>query len=631
MVEARLKYPILLSILAAVATIILNAAAYFLTDSVGLLSNAVESLVNLVAAVTAFLSLWYAAKPVDESHTYGHEKIEFFSSGLEGVLILVAAGAIAWYAVHRLVVPETLQPLSLGMILAAVAAVFNGVVALILLRAGRQHGSIVLEADGRHLLTDVWTSAAVLAGLGLVKLTKVHLFDPLIALGVSVNIVRTGLDLIRRSFNGLMDHALPVEEQTAVRSAIEKHLRPNMDYHALRTRQAGRRRFVDFHLLVPGSLTVQQAHTLTEEIETAVRGVLPELEVTVHIEPIEDTAAWRDSALLPLEQARRARQRRCSFLMRGPAPCWRAAGVSRLVRHVHQPAYAGRSPDNPTTGGIILERPGIHEPDCRGGADGRLSRIADRSGRRRHHRAAAGAPESGHSLRHRRLTCVGDRHVVGSGGLLRQGGLLQHSHRHGAGDRYHHRSADRGLFDDHSRSARRSPLSSGSFCSFPLTCRCDSDAQRGDRENADPLAVRLRLDGSYPTPDGKQSYHVHRVPLGFGLMYVAGCLSGLLGIGSGALKVLAMDQAMRIPFKVSTTTSNFMIGVTAAASAGVYLHRGYIDPALAMPVMLGVLAGSLLGARVLMLVRTDILRRVFSVVILAMAIEMIYKGCTGEL
>jgi uncharacterized membrane protein YfcA len=150
-------------------------------------------------------------------------------------------------------------------------------------------------------------------------------------------------------------------------------------------------------------------------------------------------------------------------------------------------------------------------------------------------------------------------------------------------------------------------------------------------EKADPLAVRLRLDSAFPTLAGAQPYHVHRVPLGFGLMYLAGCLSGLLGIGSGALKVLAMDQAMRIPFKVSTTTSNFMIGVTAAASAGVYLHHGYINPALTMPVMLGVLTGSLLGARVLMSGHTTVLRRVFSVVILALAVQMIYKGCTGEL
>jgi cation diffusion facilitator family transporter len=307
MVEARLKYPILLSILAAVATIVLKSAAYFLTGSVGLLSDAVESLVNLVAAVTAYLSLHYAARPVDETHTYGHEKIEFFSSGLEGVLILVAAVAIAWYAVRRLLVPEPLQPLGLGLAIALVASVINAVVGIVVLRAGRKHGSIVLEADGKHLLTDVWTSAAVLAGLGLVWLTNVHVLDPLIALGVAVNILWTGFDLIRRSFDGLMDHALPAEEQAAVRSAIEERLGANMDYHALRTRQAGRRRFVDFHLLVPGSLTVQQAHTLTGEIEEAVRAVLPELEVSVHIEPIEDTSAWRDSALLPLERARRER------------------------------------------------------------------------------------------------------------------------------------------------------------------------------------------------------------------------------------------------------------------------------------------------------------------------------------
>jgi cation diffusion facilitator family transporter len=307
MVEARLTYPILLSILAAVATIALKSVAYFLTGSVGLLSDAVESVVNLLAAVTAYLSLHYAARPVDESHTYGHEKIEFFSSGLEGVLILVAAGAIAWYAVHRLIIPEPLQPLGPGLAISLVAAAINGVVAIILLRAGRKYHSIVLEADGRHLLTDVWTSAAVLAGLALVWLTGVQVLDPIIALGVSANIVWTGWDLIRRSFDGLMDHALPAEEQAAVRSAIEKRLGSDMHYHALRTRRAGRRRFVDFHLLVPGRLSVQQAHNVTGQIEEAVRGVLPELEVSIHIEPIEDASAWDDSALLPLEEARRGR------------------------------------------------------------------------------------------------------------------------------------------------------------------------------------------------------------------------------------------------------------------------------------------------------------------------------------
>lgn len=307
MVEAHLKYPILLSIGAAVFTLALKSAAYVLTNSVGLLSDAVESLVNVVAAVTAYLSLHYAARPVDESHTYGHEKIEFFSSGLEGVLIVVAAGAIAWYAVQRLIAPELLQPLGLGLAISLIASLLNGITAAILLRAGRKHGSIVLEADGRHLLTDVWTSAAVLLGLSLVWLTGIPMLDPLIALVVAANILWTGFDLIRRSFDGLMDRALPVLEQAAVRSAIERHLGPNMDYHALRTRRAGRRRFVDFHLLVPGRLTVQEAHTLTGWIEESVRSALPELEVTVHIEPIEDRSSWRDSALLPLEEARRAR------------------------------------------------------------------------------------------------------------------------------------------------------------------------------------------------------------------------------------------------------------------------------------------------------------------------------------
>jgi cation diffusion facilitator family transporter len=307
MVEAHLKYPILLSIAAAVLTLALKSAAYFLTGSVGLLSDAVESLVNVVAAATAYLSLIYAARPVDESHTYGHEKIEFFSSGLEGMLILAAAGAIAWYAVQRLIAPQPLQPLGPGLAISLAASLLNGVTAAILLHAGRKYGSIVLEADGWHLLTDVWTSAAVLLGLGLVWLTGYEILDPLAALVVAANILWTGFSLIQRSFDGLMDRALPSQEQAAVRSAIERHLGPNMDYHALRTRRAGRRRFVDFHLLVPGRLTVQEAHTLTGSIEESVRGSLPEVEVTVHIEPIEDHSSWRDSALLPLEEARRAR------------------------------------------------------------------------------------------------------------------------------------------------------------------------------------------------------------------------------------------------------------------------------------------------------------------------------------
>jgi cation diffusion facilitator family transporter len=305
MAEANLQRPILLSILAALFTLGLKLGAYWLTGSVGLLSDALETLINVVAALTAYFSLWYAALPVDVSHTYGHRKIEYFSSGLEGVLILVAAAGIAGYAGDRLLHPEVPQDLLVGGGIALVASLINFAVARILIRVGRARGSIVLEADGRHLMTDVWTSAAVLVGLGLVRLTGQAWIDPVVALLVAANIVRTGVDLVRRSFNGLMDHALPPEEQARVRAAIEAHLGPGMDYHALRTRQAGTDRFADFHLLVPGSFTVSRAHALGERIEEAVRTALPGIEVTVHIEPIEERAAWEDSALLPLEQAAR--------------------------------------------------------------------------------------------------------------------------------------------------------------------------------------------------------------------------------------------------------------------------------------------------------------------------------------
>jgi cation diffusion facilitator family transporter len=304
MVDPRLRYPVLLSILVAVVTIALKWLAYRLTGSVGLLSDAAESVVNLLAAGAAYLSLHYAARPVDASHTYGHEKIEYFSSGLEGVLILVAALMIAWYAAHRLLNHQPLEPLGPGLALAVLASALNGATAWVLLRAARKHGSIVLEADGKHLLADVWTSVGVMAGLCLVWLTGHEILDPLLALAVAAHILWTGVGLLLRSFNGLMDHALPPQEQEAVRAAIAAQLLPGMDFHALRTRQAGSRRFADFHLLVPGGMTVQEAHDHTERVEEAVRAALPGLEVTVHIEPIEEKAAYEDSALLPLEQSR---------------------------------------------------------------------------------------------------------------------------------------------------------------------------------------------------------------------------------------------------------------------------------------------------------------------------------------
>ncbi len=304
MTNAHPRYPVVLSIVAAITTLGLKSTAYWLTGSVGLFSDAVESTVNLVAALTAFFCLIYAARPVDPSHTYGHEKIEYFSSGLEGILILVAALGIAWYAIVRLLNPVAPEALDIGTAIALGASLINFGVARILLRVGREANSIVLEADGKHLMTDVWTSLGVIAGLGLVYFTGWNVLDPLMALLVAAQIVRTAFDLIIRSFNGLMDHALPESEQMQMRQAVTQTLPVGVTFHALRTRQAGARRFADFHLLVPGAWSVKKAHDLIGNVEKAVKGALPGTEVTVHVEPIEEPAAWHDSEVLALEQRR---------------------------------------------------------------------------------------------------------------------------------------------------------------------------------------------------------------------------------------------------------------------------------------------------------------------------------------
>lgn len=300
----HLTQPVLLSVLASLVTLGMKGVAWWLTGSVGLMSDAAESVVNLVAALAAYFSLRYSARPVDRSHTYGHEKIEYFSSGFEGGLILVAAGGIIFYSIRALIVGPELQALDLGLVICLAASIINLIVAQILLRVGRAHRSIVLEADGQHLMTDVWTSVAVLAALALVWLTGLTILDPLIGLAVAANIVWTGVGLMRRSFDGLMDHALPEEEVSLARTAIESKLPPGTTFHALRTRQAGARRFLDFHLLVPGVFTVQRAHEITGEVEAALREALPGAEITVHIEPIEDREAWHDSELLRIETPR---------------------------------------------------------------------------------------------------------------------------------------------------------------------------------------------------------------------------------------------------------------------------------------------------------------------------------------
>jgi cation diffusion facilitator family transporter len=315
MTDSRLTYPILLSIAAAFVTLVLKALAYWFTGSVGLLSDAGESLINLFAASIAYVSLVISARPADTTHTYGHEKIEFVSSGLEGALIIGAALFIAGYAIWRLVLPQELEHIDWGMGIALAASVINFIVARILLRAAHKHGSIVLEADGKHLMTDVWTTTGVVVALMAVWLAdkfadaKIYWLDPVIALIIATNITYTGYGLVRRSLDGLMDHALPVDELNRIRAAIQGHIEAGMHFHALRTRKAGSRRFIDFHLLVPGKMSVAAAHALIQRIENSIQAAVPACEVTVHAEPIEDKASWEDSALLPVEEAV-ARERR---------------------------------------------------------------------------------------------------------------------------------------------------------------------------------------------------------------------------------------------------------------------------------------------------------------------------------
>jgi len=283
-----------LSIAAAVLTIGLKTAAWFVTDSVGLLSDAVESLVNLFGGLMALAMLTVAARPADEDHAYGHGKAEYFSSGLEGGLILVAAITIGATAVIRLLAPRSLEAIGVGLVVSAVATVINLGVALLLLRVGREQDSITLEANARHLLTDVWTSVGVIVGVGLVALTHWLWLDPVVALLVAANIMRTGVDIIRRSIGGLMDVSLSNEDMAAVRKVLQAHEQSGIQFHALRTRQSGARKFVSVHVLVPGDWTVHRGHEFLDKIEAEIRGVLPDSSVFTHLESLNDPASWED-------------------------------------------------------------------------------------------------------------------------------------------------------------------------------------------------------------------------------------------------------------------------------------------------------------------------------------------------
>jgi cation diffusion facilitator family transporter len=286
-----------MSLAAAVLSVIFKVIAWRLTGSVGLLSDAAESCVNVVAALTALFALWYSSQPADRSHPYGHEKIEFFASGVEGALILAAAALIAYQATLHFQHTHLPDALGVGIAFSLVSTAINFCVARVLLETARRTESIILEADGRHLMSDVWTTLGVVAGLFLVKVTHLPWIDPLIALIVAANIVRIGYDLVRRSFDGLMDRALDDETVTAIRDAISSALRDDMTYHALRTRRAGAQRFVDYHLLVPGDCSVAQAHDFELRAGRAIESAVPGVEITAHIEPLEEPLAWNDSRL----------------------------------------------------------------------------------------------------------------------------------------------------------------------------------------------------------------------------------------------------------------------------------------------------------------------------------------------
>lgn len=293
-----------LSIAAAILTIGIKTAAYLVSNSVGLLSDAMESGVNLMAAVMALAMLTIAARPPDEEHAFGHSKAEYFASGVEGALILLAAASITWTAIERLLSPQPLQELGLGLGLATLASLINFGVSRVLLQAGKQYRSITLEADARHLLTDVWTTAGVLLALGAVTLTGWQILDPIIAVGVALNIVWSGTTLIRRSIGGLMDTSIPASDQIKVTEILDGQSKRGVRYHDLRTRQSGARQFVSFHVLVPGNWTVQHGHDLLEGLETEIRSILPMAVVNTHLEPLEDPVAWEGTKM---ERRRRSK------------------------------------------------------------------------------------------------------------------------------------------------------------------------------------------------------------------------------------------------------------------------------------------------------------------------------------
>lgn len=281
----------LVSIATAVVTIALKSAAWWLTGSVGLLSDAAESLVNLVASVGAFIALRIAARPSDDDHNFGHSKSEYFSAVIEGVMIVVAAAFICYTAVERLINPQEIESVGIGLAVSVVASVLNGIVAFKLMAVGRAHRSAALEADGKHLLTDVWTTVGVIVGVALVAITGWTRLDAFVAIAVAVNIIVVGWRLVRDSTIGLMDAAIPDEDRATVDDVLDRFRSDGVDFHDVRTRVAGHLRFVQMHMLVPGDWTVRRGHDLAEEVDEALREI-DGLHVSIHIEPIDDPRSY---------------------------------------------------------------------------------------------------------------------------------------------------------------------------------------------------------------------------------------------------------------------------------------------------------------------------------------------------
>lgn len=289
----------LLSVAAALLIFVLKLVAWQLTGSVTLLSDALESVANFAAALVAVATIAISARPADDEHAYGHSKVEYFAGGVEGALILLAAVGIGFSAVNRFFDPRALTGFGPGLAVTILAATLNLLMARILFHAAKRHHSVALDADAKHLMTDVWTSAAAVAALILIRFTGLTWLDPAIGLVLTFHIVLTGIRLVHQSMLGLMDTCLPAEELTRIRSILDRHAAEGIAWHALRTREAGIRRFMSVHVLVPGTWSVTRGHDLAETLETELRNAVPRLHVLTHLEPLEDPASFRDATLDP--------------------------------------------------------------------------------------------------------------------------------------------------------------------------------------------------------------------------------------------------------------------------------------------------------------------------------------------